>query len=155
MRGFPWTADRIEWLTQLWADGLSASQIASKLGGLTRSAVIGKVHRTGLPGRNKTRDPASYPKAPRKPQRRAPWAVKNKRSKPADDSGIPFAQRCTLLELNNSTCRWPIATEPFLFCGAMPAEGRPYCHEHCARAYQSAQPHKHKPYYWLNGGKAA
>ena len=43
-----WTEDRIEILTKLWADGLSASQIAARLGGTTRNAVIGKVHRLHL-----------------------------------------------------------------------------------------------------------
>ena len=41
-------------LKKLWADGLSASQIAAELGGITRNAVIGKVHRLGLSGRAKS-----------------------------------------------------------------------------------------------------
>ena len=49
-----WTDDRVEQLKKLWADGLSASQIASKLGEVTRNAVIGKVHRLGLAGRATT-----------------------------------------------------------------------------------------------------
>ena len=42
-----WTDERVELLKKLWADGLSASQIAAELGGITRNAVIGKVHRLG------------------------------------------------------------------------------------------------------------
>ena len=42
-----WTDERVELLKKLWADGLSASQIAGELGGITRNAVIGKVHRLG------------------------------------------------------------------------------------------------------------
>ena len=42
-----WTDERVELLKKLWADGLSASQIAAELGGVTRNAVIGKVHRLG------------------------------------------------------------------------------------------------------------
>ncbi|WP_068318224.1 GcrA family cell cycle regulator [Polycladidibacter hongkongensis] len=49
-----WTAERVELLTKLWAEGLSASQIASELGNVTRNAVIGKVHRLGLSGRAKS-----------------------------------------------------------------------------------------------------
>ena len=45
-----WTDERVELLKKLWADGLSASQIAAELGGITRNAVIGKVHRLGLSG---------------------------------------------------------------------------------------------------------
>ena len=43
-----WTDERVSRLAKLWADGLSASQIAAELGGMTRNAVIGKVHRLGL-----------------------------------------------------------------------------------------------------------
>ena len=43
-----WTPERVEVLTRLWAEGLSARQIAAKLGGVTRNAVIGKAHRLNL-----------------------------------------------------------------------------------------------------------
>src|SRR5215472_5734064 len=46
--GMSWTDERVELLKKLWSDGLSASQIAAELGGITRNAVIGKVHRLGL-----------------------------------------------------------------------------------------------------------
>lgn len=52
-----WTDERVELLKKRWAEGLSASQIAAELGGVTRNAVIGKVHRLGLSGRAKA--PAS------------------------------------------------------------------------------------------------
>jgi hypothetical protein len=48
-----WTDERVEKLKKLWAEGLSASQIAAQLGGVSRNAVIGKVHRLSLPGRAK------------------------------------------------------------------------------------------------------
>ena len=46
-----WTDERVEALKTLWAEGLSASQIAARLGGVTRNAVIGKVHRLKLSSR--------------------------------------------------------------------------------------------------------
>lgn len=47
-----WTDERVDTLKSLWTEGLSASQIARVLGeGVTRNAVIGKVHRLGLAGR--------------------------------------------------------------------------------------------------------
>src|ERR1700761_6198320 len=49
--GMEWSSERIEQLRALWHDGLSASQIATHLGGITRNAVIGKAHRLGLTGR--------------------------------------------------------------------------------------------------------
>src|SRR3954468_15105028 len=63
-----WTDERVEMLKKLWAEGLSASQIAAELGGITRNAVIGKVHRLGLSGPAKA--PSSAPPPPR--QRPAP-----------------------------------------------------------------------------------
>ncbi|WP_062217545.1 GcrA family cell cycle regulator [Aureimonas sp. D3] len=48
-----WTEERIELLTRLWGEGRSASQIAAELGGVTRNAVIGKVHRLKLDNRPK------------------------------------------------------------------------------------------------------
>src|SRR5712672_3472721 len=62
-----WTDERVELLKKLWTDGLSASQIAAELGGITRNAVIGKVHRLGLSGRAKS--PSST--APRQRKARA------------------------------------------------------------------------------------
>ncbi len=61
-----WTDERVELLKKLWADGLSASQIAAELGGITRNAVIGKVHRLGLSGRAKSASSAAP--RPRKPR---------------------------------------------------------------------------------------
>jgi len=63
-----WTDDRVATLTKMWGEGQSASQIAKELGGVTRNAVIGKVHRLGLSNRatsgNKS---AAKPKAAAKP----------------------------------------------------------------------------------------
>ncbi len=54
-----WTDERVDLLSRLWLEGKSASQIAALLGGgLTRNAVIGKVHRLGLAGRVKANAPA-------------------------------------------------------------------------------------------------
>ena len=60
-----WTDDRVEILTKLWGEGLSASQIARELGDVTRNAVIGKVHRLGLAGRASPTRPKSRGKTQR------------------------------------------------------------------------------------------
>jgi hypothetical protein len=49
-----WTEDRIEKLKGLWAQGMSAKDIALSLGGVTRNAVIGKIHGLGLPNQRRT-----------------------------------------------------------------------------------------------------
>lgn len=53
-----WTDERVELLKNMWGEGRSASQIAKELGGVTRNAVIGKVHRLGLSNRASTAKPA-------------------------------------------------------------------------------------------------
>jgi GcrA cell cycle regulator len=67
----PWTDDRVALLKKLWTSGLSASQIAGQLGqGVTRNAVIGKVHRLNLAGRAAPpRAKQAPPPPPRKPIR--------------------------------------------------------------------------------------
>jgi GcrA cell cycle regulator len=150
-----WTDDRVELLKKLWADGLSASQIAGELGGITRNAVIGKVHRLGLSGRAKA--PSSSVPRQRKPRApsmfRAPRAMMRGNTAlamPAYDyepepepelleNIIPIGQRCTLLELDSEKCHWPIGDpgQPdFFFCGGKTPNGNPYCGYHARIAYQ-------------------
>jgi GcrA cell cycle regulator len=151
-----WTDDRVELLKKLWADGLSASQIAGELGGITRNAVIGKVHRLGLSGRakapsssvprqRKPRAPSMY-RAPR-PMMRGNTALAHMPAydyQPEADPEpieniIPIGQRCSLLELNDEKCHWPIGDpgQPdFFFCGGKTNAGTPYCGYHGRVAYQ-------------------
>ena len=70
-----WTDERVELLKKLWADGLSASQIAAELGGITRNAVSGKVHRLGLSGRAKSPSSAAPRWDPRSRPPAASWAI--------------------------------------------------------------------------------
>ena len=74
-----WTDERVELLKKMWSEGQSASQIAKELGGVTRNAVIGKVHRLGLSNRTAgagpapaAAAPAAAPKAEPKPKPAAP-----------------------------------------------------------------------------------
>ncbi|WP_439111789.1 GcrA family cell cycle regulator [Lentibacter sp.] len=85
-----WTDDRVEILKKMWGEGQSASQIAKELGGVTRNAVIGKVHRLGLSNRTTTgaaakaeaKPSTAAPKKPSKPKA-APAAPKPKAEEPA------------------------------------------------------------------------
>ena len=71
-----WTDERIDQLKGMWERGLTASQIAEELGGVSRNAVIGKAHRLGLQSRPspvKANDaPKKAPAPPRKPASPAP-----------------------------------------------------------------------------------
>jgi GcrA cell cycle regulator len=153
-----WTDERVETLKKLWADGLSASQIAAELGGITRNAVIGKVHRLGLSGRAKS--PSSAAPRPRKarphsqhlmrvsrPSVRGNTALAHSYDLEVDsepelvDNVIPMGQRRTLLELTEETCRWPIGDPghaDFFFCGGQSITTLPYCAFHSRVAYQPA-----------------
>src|SRR5579872_6738633 len=90
-----WTDERVELLKKLWQDGLSASQIAKQLGGVTRNAVIGKVHRLGLSGRAAPSKPArTVFKAPRpaRPVSAAP-AAPRRLAEPAQHAPHPMPVR--------------------------------------------------------------
>lgn len=58
-----WTDERIDQLKAMWEKGMTASQIADELGGVSRNAVIGKAHRLGLQSRP---SPVKANEAPRK-----------------------------------------------------------------------------------------
>src|SRR6185437_3747971 len=145
-----WTDDRIAVLKAMWADGATATAIAERLGGLSRSAVLGKISRLRLradASAAANQAPAAATTSPdlallqrrrhnRKGARRS--LPKPRRKKPRRRSGK------TLLELTNATCRWPNGepgTRGFFFCGAPGADlegGRPYCAHHARCAYSAA-----------------
>lgn len=150
-----WTDERVSTLKKLWLDGLSASQIARQLGGVTRNAVIGKVHRIGLSGRGAPSQPARPAfKAPR-PARPAAQAMPSapRRVIPVGEAVVvttaapaplPIFRHeepgsATVLTLGAHMCKWPIgdpASDAFTFCGRRSSEGGPYCVEHVRVAYQ-------------------
>ena len=163
-----WTDDRVDILKKLWAEGLSASQIANRLGGVTRNAVIGKVHRLGLSGRTTT----SRAKAPRPRRRTAPKTANTGSGSggggyrtsgnlalktyydtdavaetqlmpsPVEELIIPVEERASILTLKESMCRWPIGDpgdSDFHFCGRSSDQSTPYCEFHSRVAYQPPQ----------------
>jgi GcrA cell cycle regulator len=136
-----WTDERVEQLKSLWTEGLSASQIARALGGVTRNAVIGKVHRLGLAGRaTPTRsDRPRLPSAPKMTTRTylPPPPVVEEEPVTFDDGG-----HVTVLTINDRMCRWPVgdpSENDFHFCGHSPKSGSPYCEAHARKAYQPQQ----------------
>ena len=71
-----WTDERVDLLKKLWGEGQSASQIAKELGGVTRNAVIGKVHRLGLSNRAGSTPAKTAEKKPAAPRAKAESAAK-------------------------------------------------------------------------------
>ena len=78
-----WTDERVDLLKRMWGEGQSASQIAKELGGVTRNAVIGKVHRLGLSNRS---GGAAAPAAPAAPVRPVPAAETAPRAEADEDA---------------------------------------------------------------------
>ncbi len=109
---YDWTPERTHRLKTLWRDGISARDIAYKIGGdLTRNAVIGKANRLGLSksfgSGNKAKDAKKTTPSPPPPVLRK--------------------------------CQWPFGhpDEPdFHFCEKLTFQTRPYCREHCLEAYR-------------------
>lgn len=131
-----WTDERVEKLKRLWAEGLSASQIAAQLGGVSRNAVIGKVHRLNLPGRAKAGGssaaartakrtstparPANYPaRVATRTATRTVGATLLKEEveieafqeatyTPPSNVVVPISRKLSLTDLTERTCKWPV-----------------------------------------------
>lgn len=165
-----WTDERVELLRKLWLEGLSASRIAAELaGGVTRNAVIGKVHRLGLSGRIKAQastgntrlrpDTKPLGANARNPVTQRPSAMSVRgnnalalqpRALTAPDVRrdsrnvvVPMTAPVTIMELRESMCRWPVgdpASSDFRYCGGKAPIGEgPYCSYHSRMAYQPSQ----------------
>ena len=161
-----WTDERVETLKKLWQEGHSASQIAKALGGVTRNAVIGKVHRLGLSGRAAPSQPARPLYKPARPPRPVSQpshgtshsshssghsAPVMRRSEPVisrpviSQPIVPYVEApgtATVLTLGSKMCKWPIgdpSSDSFSFCGRRADDGTPYCVEHARVAYQPSQ----------------
>lgn len=139
-----WTTERVALLKNGIAAGLSCAQIAREIG-VSRNAVIGKANRLGLsrvksatagqgrragvPNGARTRIAASQRTL------RAVWAEPESFAQAPQ----PSANRCSLFELQQWHCRWPMgdpASENFGFCGCKPAGDLPYCPAHARMAYR-------------------
>lgn len=142
-----WTPERVELLKNRFEAGLSCREIASTIG-VSRNAVIGKLSRLNLKREDSgiARQPAAKRAGKRSRSRSVPrLQYQMLRSlyaelQPAvDEEPIHNEHRCSLLELSEQRCRWPINTPgaaDFCFCGNTPVEGLPYCAGHTRLAYR-------------------
>ena len=140
-----WTEARVEQLKTLWAEGLSCSQIARKIGGVSRNACIGKLTRLGLTGSG---NPARKGN-PARIKRSNPMPHVVRVPEPIAEAmpALLYAdgKHVTVLTVSDRHCRWPIGDPPdkdFHFCGHSPKSGSPYCEAHARKAYQPQQPHR-------------
>lgn len=142
-----WTEERVEQLKTLWLEGNSAKEVSLVLG-VSRNAVIGKVHRLGLGGRHSPTAPRSMGgQAPRRVRARsaAPSTVKAAvRTYPTRRRFAECAEvspTAHILSLDVHSCRWPIGhpdEDGFGFCGRDRSGQGPYCSQHQQSAYRNS-----------------
>ena len=146
-----WTESQKAFVKEKWEAGVSARTIAIELG-TSRNAICGLVNR------NKWRTPnivANRPPREKKVARVVPYNIQQtmeRRRSPTpqpplerdpaptiDDMAIPMEQRCSLMQLTDKTCRFPVGypgSPDFFFCGALPRDDSPYCTGHHWRTTQ-------------------
>lgn len=144
-----WTTEEFEIAKPLWESGWTASAIADRLPGKSRSAVISKMHRSGVvspvgQGRATRRHFARQRgqrvlanQVKRAAERRQALLAKPPPPPPADD----VARITNILELKEHHCRWPVGDplQPgFGYCGCDKVPGTPYCETHFHRCQDHA-----------------
>jgi len=143
-----WTPERIEQLRSCVSRGMTCSQIAAAIG-VSRNAVIGKIHRLGISSGRPAGAPARANCPPRARHPRGPTQRRLLRlayaQAPLDailsDVVVISLHPCTLVDIDRHQCRWPIgdpATPNFLFCGNDAIRGFAYCVGHARLAYRPA-----------------
>jgi GcrA cell cycle regulator len=136
-----WNEERTATLRKLWLEGMSASQVARQLGGVSRSAVIGKVHRLGITVRD---IPTRQRTAVRTAVRVQPRARVVRDAAPVRPALrlIEIAEMtptANILGLEIHSCRWPIGnpdSHDFGFCGREKTARGSYCDEHARGAFR-------------------
>jgi GcrA cell cycle regulator len=141
-----WTDERVELLKSRFAAGLTCREIAGDIG-VSRNAVIGKLSRLNLTREKSGDAPRPAPRDAPKGRRRGSvprlqyQLLQAVYAEPpaANEEPIANGHCCSLLELSEERCRWPISTPgaaDFRFCGNTPVEGLPYCPGHSRLAYR-------------------
>jgi len=142
-----WTEERESLLRKLVAEDMTASQIAREMGGLSRSAVIGKAYRLGLMlgnrrGTNGVTRKVGATKAqrayrPRPTRLKPPERTREPDPEPIFAEPIPAytGTPLSILECSDLRCRYPVRDDPFGACGTPVKPGKPYCAHHAARCF--------------------
>jgi len=144
-----WTDERLELLKSGFEAGRSCRQIADDLG-ITRNAVIGKLSRLGLTSGGRVtvaRPRAAKTTRPTRIGQRQTLATLLARP-PAEEAPLSTEHHCSLLELNEDKCRWPIShltTSELWYCGNKPERGFSYCAGHARIAYHASRARVARP----------
>jgi len=141
-----WTSRALATLAHMAREGSNSTQIAEVLGnGLTRNAVLGKIHRlrgkgTSLPTSAATPALKPKPKPKPKPKLFAPVALTPRPATltPYDTIDPKTPGLLRMMDLQAHSCRWPLNSAlqgEYYFCGGLREGARPYCPTHVALAY--------------------
>ena len=156
---FNWDEKAVSTTRACWSEGLSASEIAGRLGGTTRNAVIGKLHRLGLLGRSKRiapikpkRQPIQRPQPVPIPYREPAKRVSYMRAEPLPGPAVTDVARVAFMDLEPHHCRWPIGEPVAGFCGCDKVPGLSYCATHAARAFATPSTNRQSPQPTANNG---
>jgi GcrA cell cycle regulator len=143
----PWTAEIVELLKSRVDAGLSCRDIAREIG-VTRNAVAGKISRLKLSRpkhvsgkHSEQKDNPKFRHSRVLKRYQILMALRTMQPPSAEELTIHNGLRCSLLELTQEKCRWPIgnpAAVDFWFCGNKAVEGLPYCVGHARIAYKPA-----------------
>ncbi len=131
-----WTIERTDEVKALWASGLSAAQVAEEMGGVSRNAVLGKLHRLKVRERPKTLKPPRPKLKRRSPRKMAPRPLDLLLAEPLLMELSPDAM--TIEGLTPETCRWPLSDprHDMLYCGSQRHAPFVYCTRHAQIAYR-------------------
>jgi len=141
-----WTDESVERLRQMWSEGLTANEIAKKLG-VTKNAIVGKVHRlclTARPSPIKSKENEALSEDIEQTGTNAAMSAdlfENTSTAGKSTSTNKKIENIKLVDLDSHTCRWPIGDprdEDFCFCGKKVRTGQTYCDEHSQMAYVKA-----------------
>ena len=144
-----WTEQMVEDLRQMWLEGLTANEIAKKLG-VSKNSIVGKVHRLCLTARPSPIKKKEEVK-PETVEENLPQTVEEVQASNLEEAENKYEdvqvdkpvnmQGVKLVNLDSHTCRWPLGDprdEDFCFCGKKVRAGQTYCDEHAAMAYVKA-----------------
>ncbi len=145
-----WTEEMVEGLRQMWVEGLTANEIAKRLG-VSKNSIVGKVHRLCLKAR-----PSPIKKKVAPQEVKVETSVETEvveevvtenvveevqKESVVNSKVVANEENIKLVQLDSHTCRWPIGDprdDDFCFCGRKVRMGQTYCDEHSAVAYVKA-----------------
>ena len=134
-----WTPDKIEKLKKLWGSGISASQIATRLEGMSRNAVIGKAHRLNLSAKITRTKKNSANHSVQKNNGQIKSFKRAKFKSMVIEKDFEPENPKQLEDLTGRSCKWPIGhpnESNFYFCGRTSLKDFSYCKLHLLYAFQ-------------------